>query len=454
MELDIWLADRLVARTVSRDRGRRVRIVYDDAIGAQYESETALLSCSLPIPGPSDPAKARAFLEGLLPEGRALETAAAQVRSVRLINGAPETAADTVALLAEYGRECAGAVVIAPAGSGAPTGGRYEQLDDQALSAIVRDLPQHPIGTDLARDRRMSLAGAQPKFLLARLDGRWCEAVGGAASTHIIKPTTAWAHSAQNEALVIGLARSCGLTDHDVWTEQMGDSVVLVAERFDRRTDGTSIVRMHQEDMCQALSIRPIEKYQIGRPSGRMARLLREFADSPRVEVASLFRQVAFRAAVGDEDGHGKNYSLLLDDGRVRLAPLYDSLCTLIYPELSGRMGTPIGAQVSLAKVDRAALLDEARAMGLSASEADNELDELAAALRSGIERLYDSVVGGWPSDTVVETVLARVDRLESGRPLGGAATSALPVPARSTTRPRGDSRSSGDAIRRPTGNA
>jgi HipA-like protein len=76
MELDIWLADRLVGRTVSRERGRKVSIVYDAGIAAQHEPETALLSCSLPIPGPSEPAKARAFLEGLLPEGRALETAA------------------------------------------------------------------------------------------------------------------------------------------------------------------------------------------------------------------------------------------------------------------------------------------------------------------------------------------------------------------------------------------
>jgi serine/threonine-protein kinase HipA len=58
--------------------------------------------------------------------------------------------------------------------------------------------------------------------------------------------------------------------------------------------------------------------------------------------------------------------------------------------------------------------------MGLPASEAGEALDELAAAQRSGIERLDDSVVAGWPSDTVIETVLARVDRLESGQRLGG----------------------------------
>jgi serine/threonine-protein kinase HipA len=151
-----------------------------------------------------------------------------------------------------------------------------------------------------------------------------------------------------------------------------------------------------------------------------MARLLREFADSPRAEASRLFRQVAFRAVVGDEDGHGKNYSLLLGDGGVRVAPLYDSLCTLVYPELSGRMATPIGAQVSLAKVDRAALLDEARAMGLPGPEAGDIVDDLAASLRSGIDSLDDSLTVGWPSATVIETVLARVDRLDAGQPLGG----------------------------------
>jgi serine/threonine-protein kinase HipA len=421
VELDMWLGESLVAQTVSRDRGRKVRIIYEEAVAARYDAETPLLSCSLPTPGPSEPAKARAFLEGLLPEGRALETAAAQVRGARLVSGATETPIDAVALLAEYGRECAGAVVVMPSGDGMPTGGRYEPLDDHALSVIVRDLPQHPVGSDLDRDIRMSLAGAQPKFLLARIGGRWCEPLDGAPSTHIIKPTTSWKNSAENEALVMNLGRACGLTDREAWSEQMGDSSVFVAERYDRRIDGETIVRLHQEDMCQALGMRPTEKYLIGRPSERMARLLREFTDSPGEQALRLFRQIAFRSVVGDEDGHGKNYSLLLDGGQVRLAPLYDSLCTLIYPELSGHMGTQIGAQRDLAKVDRAALLDEARAMRLTESEATEALDSLAESIRAGIEGLNDGLTTGWNCEQVIGIALARTQRLEAGLPLGGA---------------------------------
>lgn len=421
MELDLWLGGRLVARTVSVAKGAKVRIVYDDLVAAEVGSEVPLLSCSLLTPGPSEPAVARAFLEGLLPEGRALETAAAQVRGVALRNGAPETPADAVLLLAEYGRECAGAVVAMPAGGPGPSAGRYQAIDEGRLAALVSGLPEHPLGADLSRDIRMSLAGAQPKLLLARFDGCWFEPLAGAPSTHILKPTGAWPHSAHNEALVMTLARAVGLTDHAVWVEDVQGAAVMVAERYDREMQGGTVVRLHQEDMCQATGLRPVDKYGIGRPSERMARLLRQATDSPRAEVARLLRQIAFRAIIGDEDGHGKNYSVLLADGAVTLAPMYDSLCTLLYPELSGRMAAKVGAQVSLAKVDRAALVDEANAMGVPAAEAESCLEELGSALRTAVEALEPRITEGWPSERVFQIIRTRLGRFEQGRPLGAA---------------------------------
>jgi serine/threonine-protein kinase HipA len=419
MDLDIWLGDQLTARTQARDRGRKVTILYEERIVAAVGAEVPLLSCSLPTPGPSEPAKARAFLEGLLPEGRALETMAARLRGVRLQGRAPATPVDAVSLLAEYGRECAGAVAIMPSGTDYHPGqGTYRPLDQADLVTILHDLPVHPLGADPDREIRMSLAGAQPKFLLARFEGRWFEPLDGAASTHILKPTARWPYSAENEALIMDLARSAGLTDHSTWVEDIGGTSVLVVERYDRRTVGDRAVRCHQEDLCQALGIRPVDKYQVGRPSERMARLLSRLADSPSEAVGGLFKQVAFRVVVGDEDGHGKNYSVLLDDG-VRLAPLYDSICTLAYPELSGRMAAPIGRQSTLAKVDREALLEEAAAMGLPAADADAALDTLAADLKAAIEDLDASLTSNWPSDLVIDTVLARVGRLESGEPMG-----------------------------------
>lgn len=205
--------------------------------------------------------------------------------------------------------------------------------------------------------------------------------------------------------------------------EDIDGTSVLVIERYDRRIDGKRVVRQHQEDLCQALGIRPVDKYQMGRPSERMARLLRRSADSPSKANRELFRQVAFRTVVGDEDGHGKNYSLLLDRGCVKLSPIYDSLCTLVYPELSGRMAVPIGPQSTLAKVDRKALLGEGVAMGLVHADAEVVLQGLAIDLKMAIEDLDSTLTSHWPSGPVIETVLGRVNRLESGEPMGGSAS-------------------------------
>lgn len=244
--------------------------------------------------------------------------------------------------------------------------------------------------------------------------------MNGFPSTHILKPTTMWPHSAENEALVLALSRACALSTNEVWVERMGDSSVLVAERYDRVVaDDGSIHRLHQEDMCQAVGLRPKDKYLIGQPSERMARILREFADSPEREILAIYRQVAFRALVGDEDGHGKNYSLMLSEGAVRTAPLYDSLCTLEYSELSTTMGAQIGPQRSLAKVDRQALTDEAQAMGIAAPDASRALDELVDNIRSGVETLDSGLTEKWPAEGVLETILGRAQRLESGKPLG-----------------------------------
>jgi len=121
---------------------------------------------------------------------------------------------------------------------------------------------------------------------------------------------------------------------------------------------------------------------------------------------------------VGDEDGHGKNYSLLLNNGKVEFAPLYDSLCTLAYPELNGRMAAPIGNQSSLAKVDRTALIEEAVAMGIHKSEANSILEKLAADIRASISSLDASFTSGWPNEPVTDIITSRLDRLESGEPM------------------------------------
>jgi serine/threonine-protein kinase HipA len=422
MELDVWLGNLLVANV--REKRKNVYVQYTDGAAARYGPEVPLLSCSLPTPGPARTDNSRAFLEGLLPEGTALQAMAAQVRGVSLTaTGVPQDPTDSVLLLGEFGRECAGAVSTAPVGFGwTPGPGRYDPLDAAGLERLVADLPTNPLGADPGAGRRMSLAGAQPKLVLARFDGRWHEPADGAASTHILKPTRGWPLSADNEAAVMSMARYVGLTDSAAWAEQVGPGRVYVVERYDRLVRSHGVVdRLHQEDLCQALGLRPAEKYKVGRPSQRIARVLRTYSADPEADLTTLLRHLTFRTVVGDEDGHGKNVSLMLDEGRVRLAPLYDSLCTMSYGELDGKMGAGIGNQVSLFEVDRQALVAEGEALGLPQQTVTAVVDDTAERIRDALGRLDGLDLEEQAIASVTKITQSRVANLLGGKPMGAA---------------------------------
>jgi len=84
-------------------------------------------------------------------------------------------------------------------------------------------------------------------------------------------------------------------------------------------------------------------------------------------------------------------------------------------------MAAPIGSQVTLMKVDRTALLDEAKAMGIPERDAGAILDELADAMRTAIDAVDPALTRGWPSDRVAEIIKTRLERIDSGLPLGVA---------------------------------
>jgi len=132
-----------------------------------------------------------------------------------------------------------------------------------------------------------------------------------------------------------------------------------------------------------------------------------------------LFSQLVFRAVVGDEDGHGKNYGLLLEGGKVAVAPLYDCLSTQIYPSLAGRMGTQLGRQVNLAAVDLTALVEEGVACGIGESEATQLVDTLTDRILAAMQAISPPSVDVRALECVLGTIGLRVGRLREGKPMG-----------------------------------
>jgi serine/threonine-protein kinase HipA len=66
------------------------------------------------------------------------------------------------------------------------------------------------------------------------------------------------------EHLCLDAARRAGLLAVRTQVARIGEETAVVVERYDRRLAGDGVVRVHQEDVCQALSVPPAGKYQNG----------------------------------------------------------------------------------------------------------------------------------------------------------------------------------------------
>jgi serine/threonine-protein kinase HipA len=184
---------------------------------------------------------------------------------------------------------------------------------------------------------QFSLAGAQAKIALFREGGRWGRPSGRIPTSHIIKPAVEGLDDHDlNEHLSLQAAGYIGLRVARSEIVEFGDERAIVIERYDRIQDGHGLMRVHQEDLCQAFGLPPTSKYQREGGPGptQIVDLLRttDPAAGPQ-SVASFVDALAFSWLIGGTDAHGKNYSVLLSGRQVRLAPLYDVASILPYKD-------------------------------------------------------------------------------------------------------------------------
>lgn len=387
-ELEVRLFDRSAGH-LRRDREGELTFTYDPAWVAD---RLPPISQSLPVGDDSFRDRlTRAFFGNLLPEG-----AVRDVIAVRL-GVSPE---DEFALLAAIGRDCAGALVIVPSG-GDPFGRApgVDWLTEEQLGLAIVELPRDPLRFDPDEDIRISLAGAQDKLAVVAEDGRVGLPVGEQASTHIVKASLERFESTpSNEVFCLALARSLGLEAPPAEVHQVGAHEVLMIERYDRRRGNGRIERVHQEDFCQALGISARAKYEEhGGPGiADTVQLLRRACDQPAAEVLRFLDAVFLNLLIGNHDAHGKNFSLLYSRSRpfVRMAPLYDLLCTPIYgigrtlPMRIGRERRPervgataVGQLAAEAGVGAAQLRARARLVAVKAPNAARAVTRSAAEL-------------------------------------------------------------------------
>ncbi len=359
--LSVFLDHDLVGRLTQNDVGK-IRFRYDSK---WLENPCRRpLSMSLPLQAATFNAKAcLGFFSGLLPE--------AELRKIIAKNLGVSDRND-FSLLERIGGDCAGAVTFLSEGKIPPkTPYEYKALTDHELADELRKLPLRPL---LAGEDRMrlSLAGAQSKLAVSIQDGTLSLPLDGAPSTHILKPgNPRFENLVFNEGFCMRLAGRVGLSVASVEIKSVEEISYLLIERYDRKIIKESPIykRLHQEDFCQALAIVSEMKYQKeGGPSLKKCfQLVRQHASVPAVDLSRLLDAVIYNYLIGNNDAHGKNFSFLYDweadfsadavdplgfsakpTMKISLAPLYDLVSTVYYPDLSCDMAMSIGNKYHL----------------------------------------------------------------------------------------------------------
>lgn len=245
---------------------------------------------------------------------------------------------DAYSMLTAIGHDCVGALQFLPEGSGPGPAGKIDgKLVSHAdVADLIQNLATAPLGLSEDDDFRISIAGAQEKTALLRRDGKWYKPTGTTATTHILKPQIGrlpngvdLSNSVENEYFCLKLISALGVPAAHAEIADFGGRRTLVVERFDRRwTADKRLLRLPQEDCCQALSVPPTIKYQSdGGPGMKEILELLKGSDAPTEDLATFMRAGIVFWLIGATDAHAKNFSLFLSPGgRFRLTPLYDVL--------------------------------------------------------------------------------------------------------------------------------
>ena len=326
------LLDDSVAGALTRLSGGRLRFDYDDEYRARRDRVSLSLSMPIQVRSHGD-RTVTPWLWGLLPDNDAV-----LARWARQFHA---SASSPFSLLATpIGEDCAGAVrFVAPddAERLLQRTGAVTWLSEDEVGERLRELKSDStawLGQSFTG--QFSLAGAQAKTALLFQDGRWGVPSGATPTSHILKPAVAGLDDHDlNEHLCLDAARRAGLIVARTRVRRFGDESAIVVDRYDRVQIGDRFVRVHQEDLCQALGFPPSQKYQNeGGPTPVQIIELLRTAMPARVADDAVWRFIdalAWNWLIAGTDAHAKNYSLLLAGNDVRLAPLYDVASALPY---------------------------------------------------------------------------------------------------------------------------
>jgi serine/threonine-protein kinase HipA len=305
-------------------------------------------------------------------------------------------------------------------------------VTDKEIADVVRNLSRNPLGVGGDAEFRISLAGAQEKTALLYWQNQWHIPRGTTATTHILKPQIGklpngmdLSRSVENEHLCLEIAAGLGLPTAKSAIADFDGTRVLVIERFDRRwTKGARLLRLPQEDCCQALSVPPSRKYQADGGPGMVDLLkLLKSSDEPEKDQATLVKAQILFWLLGATDGHAKNFSLWLSPGgRFRLTPLHDivSLQPVAdagqVPKTRMKLAMSVGNNryYTVHTIVGRHFLETAHRAQISRKIAETVIAELVESAQDRIDQVAARLPRGFPEEIVASVTTAVARRLKT----------------------------------------
>jgi len=430
ISLNVFLNSRLVGR-LERAASGAISFRYDPA---WLGWDKALpISLSLPLRESRLTGGAvLAYFDNLLPDGEPIRRQIAE-----RIHAEGYDAAN---LLAAIGRDCVGALQFLPdARDPGPAGALSgTAVSHEEIARRIRELARTPLGITEDDDFRISIAGAQEKTALLNINGQWHLPHGSTATTHILKPQLGklangidMSRSVENEHFCMRFLAALELPVAGTEIIDFGDQRVLSIERFDRLwTKDGRLLRLPQEDCCQALGIHPSSKYETDGGPG-IAQILEILKGSDHAltdRVIFLKAQIVYWL-LGATDGHAKNFSLsLMPGGRFRLTPLYDVMSAqpavdagqLRHNRMKFAMAVGDNRHYVVGEIMPRHFRQIAARHGIPDSTVDEMFDELRHRVPDAIEKTMKAMPESVPDvlmESIAQGIMSRIRLFERESP-------------------------------------
>lgn len=368
-----------------------------------------------------------AVFENLLPDSNTLRNRVAEKVGANGI--------DAYSLLTAIGRDCVGALQFIAADDDqtivdtAKIDG--QPIGEEAIEALLNNLAQAPLGLNKDEDFRISVAGAQEKTALLWYGEQWLKPRGTTPTTHIFKTQIGklpngidLSNSVENEFYCLKLVQAFGIPVNHVEIQTFGKTKSLVIERFDRHwTNNGRLLRLPQEDCCQALSVPPAKKYQNEGGPGIIEIIdLLKGSDTPELDQRRFFKAQILFWLLGATDGHAKNFSVFLKPGGgFEMTPLYDVLTAQPSVDLrqidrnqmklAMRVGNNNHYRIYEIRIRH--FIETGTKAGLPIKLMQNVIDEISDTADQAIATLETALPAGFPQELGKSVKTSLFDRLK-----------------------------------------